>query len=90
MKTKVNEDRLKFRTQRVMLIVSVVLMGGKFLAYPLTCSAGILTDALESIANVAVGAIILHSRWHTAKASSRRPPLGNSIAAIIHAPPLAA
>ena len=49
------------RIQLVVVIVGVVLLVGKFLAYWLTSSNTILTDALESIVNVVAGAISLYS-----------------------------
>lgn len=46
------ESEIKQRVQRRIIACSVLLMGGKFLAFALTNSVGILTDAMESIVNV--------------------------------------
>ena len=43
------ESEIKQRVQRRIIACSVLLMGGKFLAFALTNSVGILTDAMESI-----------------------------------------
>jgi len=45
----------------VSLMVGIVLLGIKFLAYFLTGSAAILSDALESIVNVLAGAFALYA-----------------------------
>ena len=42
-------------TQRVTLLIGILLLLVKFLAYFLTQSNAILTDALESIVNVVAG-----------------------------------
>ena len=51
----INEDALKQRIQRWIVCGSVAIMAGKFLAFWLTNSVGILTDAVESIVNVTAG-----------------------------------
>ena len=40
------ESEIKQRVQRRIIACSVLLMGGKFLAFALTNSVGILTDAM--------------------------------------------
>ena len=55
----INEDALKQRIQRWIVCGSVAIMAGKFLAFWLTNSVGILTDAVESIVNVTAGFISL-------------------------------
>lgn len=58
------EAAIKLRVQKWILAASTLLLAGKFTAYLLTNSAGILTDAMESIVNVAAGAISLWClRW---------------------------
>lgn len=49
------------RFQRSVLIIGIVLLSLKFLAWYLTNSNAILTDALESIINVAAGVFALYS-----------------------------
>ena len=55
------EEVLKQRVQQKILLLSFLILVGKFVAYWLTDSVGILTDALESIVNVAAGAMSLYS-----------------------------
>ena len=52
-----DEGRLKQKVQTVIVSCSVILMTGKFIAFFMTNSVGILTDAMESIVNVAAGFI---------------------------------
>ncbi|MFO7717990.1 MAG: cation diffusion facilitator family transporter [Desulfohalobium sp.] len=59
----------RFRVIAVSLLVGAVLMVVKFAAYFVTGSAGILSDALESIINVAASGFALYS-----VVLSRRPP----------------
>jgi divalent metal cation (Fe/Co/Zn/Cd) transporter len=56
-----NESLINIRIQRWVAIVSVILLVVKFTAYFLTHSVAILTDALESIANVVAGFLGLYS-----------------------------
>ena len=63
----INEDALKQRIQRWIVCGSVAIMAGKFLAFWLTNSVGILTDAVESIVNVTAGFISLYSLYLAAK-----------------------
>ena len=46
------KEQVKQRVQRRIVLCSVMLMAGKFAAYFLTNSVGVLTDAMESIVNV--------------------------------------
>jgi divalent metal cation (Fe/Co/Zn/Cd) transporter len=47
-----NNKNLKFKVQRIIAISSFLIFIGKLIAYFLTNSVGILTDALESTVNV--------------------------------------
>ena len=58
-----NENALKIKVQRWILIVSSLILIGKFIAYFLTNSVGVLTDAMESIVNVLAGALSLYSLY---------------------------
>lgn len=71
------EDRAKQKVQRGILIVSCILMAGKFTAYVLTSSVGILTDALESIVNVTAGAVSLYSLYAASKPKDKDHPFGH-------------
>ena len=51
----------KIRIQFLVLSIGILLMLGKFIAYLITHSNAILTDALESIINVVAGCFGLYS-----------------------------
>lgn len=69
--------RIKLRTQRVIVTISVVLFLGKIGAYFLTNSVGILTDALESTVNVITGFISLYSISVALKPNDKGHPFGH-------------
>jgi len=58
-------------------MAGVVLMGIKFLAWRITHSNTILSDALESIVNVVAGSFALYSLWLAAKPRDREHPYGH-------------
>lgn len=60
-----------------MLAASVGLMGVKFIAWRLTHSNTILSDALESIVNVIAGSFALYSLWLAARPRDREHPYGH-------------
>lgn len=68
---------MKLRTQTIILVVGIALMMGKFGAYYLTDSVGILTDAMESIVNVLAGAMSLWGLWLAAKPKDKKHPFGH-------------
>jgi cation diffusion facilitator family transporter len=72
-----NESTANIRIQRLVAIVSVVLLAVKFAAYFLTHSVAILTDALESIANVVAGFMGLYSLILSAKPRDADHPYGH-------------
>lgn len=53
------EERIKQKVQRQIVTLSGIILIGKFIAFYMTNSVGILTDALESIVNVTAGVISL-------------------------------
>lgn len=61
----------------VAIIISALLMGAKFLAYYLTQSSAILSDALESIINVVAAAFALGSVILSAKPPDSSHPYGH-------------
>ncbi|MEO5603399.1 MAG: cation diffusion facilitator family transporter [Cyclobacteriaceae bacterium] len=63
--------------QKWVAILSVVLLLGKLVAYYLTNSVAILTDALESIANVIAGFFGLYSLRLSAKPKDADHPYGH-------------
>jgi cation diffusion facilitator family transporter len=65
------------RLQLVVLVVGTVLLAVKFLAWRLTHSNTILSDALESIVNVVAGAFALYSLVLAAKPRDREHPYGH-------------
>lgn len=79
------EDILKIRVQRWILIGSAILLVGKFLAFFLTNSVGILTDAMESIVNVVAGIISLYSLWYASKPKDKGHPFGHGKVELISA-----
>ncbi len=73
------------KVQRWITILSVVLFLAKIVAYYLTHSVSILSDALESIVNVVAGGIGLYSLWVAAKPSDEDHPYGHGKAEFISA-----
>lgn len=61
----------------VVLSIGLVLMGVKFLAWWLTGSVAILTDALESIINVVAGVFALLSVYYAAQPRDEDHPYGH-------------
>jgi cation diffusion facilitator family transporter len=70
-------SQLNIRLQIVVVSVGAILMATKFVAWALTNSNAILTDALESIINVLAGAFGLYSLFLTAKPKDRNHPYGH-------------
>lgn len=70
-------QKLRLRMIMLSLMVSIVLMGAKFLTYYLTQSSAVLSDALESIINVAAGAFATLSVWMSAKPPDPDHPYGH-------------
>lgn len=68
---------LKIKVQKIILTVSILLLIGKFLAFYLTNSVGILTDAMESIVNVVAGIISLMSLYVSSKPKDEGHPFGH-------------
>jgi cation diffusion facilitator family transporter len=73
------------RVQKWVAGISVILLAAKFIAYYLTHSVSILTDALESIVNVGAAAIGLYSLTVAAKPRDRDHPYGHGKAEFISA-----
>jgi len=67
----------KIKTMRTILIFSIILMAIKFTAYIITHSNAILTDALESIVNVAAGAFALYSIYYASLPKDEDHPYGH-------------
>lgn len=73
------------RLQRTVAIASSLLLLAKFWAYYLTHSVAVLTDALESIVNVAAGFIGLYSLYVAAKPRDADHPYGHGKAEFVSA-----
>lgn len=71
------EAHLRKRAIAVSLVVSVALLGAKFLAYALTGSAAIFSDALESIINVVASGFALYSILLSARPPDESHPYGH-------------
>ena len=71
------KERSDIRLQAIVLVAGVVLMAIKFLAWRITHSNAILSDALESIVNVVAGAFALYSLILAAKPRDREHPYGH-------------
>jgi cation diffusion facilitator family transporter len=67
------------RTQAMLmaLLIGILLMVIKFIAWYLTGSNAILTDALESIINVVAGGFALYSLYYSAKPRDEDHPYGH-------------
>lgn len=73
------------RVQKWVAGISVLLLAAKFVAYYVTHSVAILTDALESIVNVAAGFIGLYSLYVAAKPRDKDHPYGHGKAEFLSA-----
>lgn len=73
------------KVQRWVAAISLILMVVKFAAYYFTHSVSILSDALESIVNVASGFIGLYGLYIAAKPRDRDHPYGHGKAEFISA-----
>jgi cation diffusion facilitator family transporter len=71
------ERAANIRMQAWVLAIGALLMAVKFLAFRLTHSTAILSDALESIVNVGAGAFTLYSLVLAAKPRDRGHPYGH-------------
>lgn len=80
-----NESLLKQKVQRWIVSISVLILIGKFIAFWVTNSVGILTDAMESIVNVVAGLISLYSLWYAAKPKDKDHPFGHGKIELISA-----
>ncbi len=78
-------EQQNLRVQKWVAVVSVFLLAIKFIAYYSTHSVAILTDALESIVNVAAGFIGLYSLYIAAKPRDMDHPYGHGKAEFLSA-----
>lgn len=76
-KIRMEEEILKQKVQKWIVSISTLILLGKFIAYWMTHSVGILTDALESIVNVTAGVISLFSLRYAAQPKDKEHPFGH-------------
>jgi len=77
--------QINLRLQKIVTVVAVLLFIIKVIAWLLTSSVSILTDALESIVNVTAGFISLYSLYVSAKPRDLDHPYGHGKAEFISA-----
>jgi len=80
---KANNQNLA--VQKWVAAISLLLLVVKFIAWYLTRSVAILTDAMESIVNVVAGFIGLYSLYVAAKPRDRNHPYGHGKAEFLSA-----
>ncbi len=71
------DDRANYNFQKIILLVAILLFIIKFIAWYITSSVAILTDALESITNMLAGAFTLFSLYLSAKPKDQNHPHGH-------------
>src|SRR5262245_11821098 len=72
-----DDARVRLRAGLVSLAVSVVLLGATFAAYRLTRSPAILSDAFESIVNVAASVFAVGGLVFAGRPADRNHPYGH-------------
>jgi len=82
---KRTQSELNYRLQRVVAGVAVVLFVLKIIAWRLTQSVAVLTDALESTVNVIAGFISLYSLYVASKPRDKEHPYGHGKAEFVSA-----
>jgi cation diffusion facilitator family transporter len=80
-----SKEKQNLRVQQWVAFLSVLILVVKFVAYYSTHSVAILTDALESIVNVAAGFIGLYSLYVAAKPRDMDHPYGHGKAEFLSA-----
>ncbi|MCK9163405.1 MAG: cation diffusion facilitator family transporter [Bacteroidales bacterium] len=76
---------INWKFQRIIVGISALLLIAKFIAYFITNSVGVYSDAMESIVNVIAGAISLISLRWAAKPRDERHPFGHGKMELISA-----
>ena len=80
-----NENLIKQKVQGWIVSISLLILIGKFIAFFVTNSVGILTDAMESIVNVVAGLISFFSLRYAAKPKDKDHPFGHGKIELISA-----
>ena len=79
------KSEINYRVQKIVVTVAVILFILKIIAWWLTKSVAVLTDALESTVNVVAGFISLYSLFVAAKPRDKEHPYGHGKAEFISA-----
>lgn len=79
------QARINFNVQRIVALVAVILFACKIIAWWMTKSVAVLTDALESTVNVVAGFISLYSLYIAAKPRDKEHPYGHGKAEFVSA-----
>ncbi len=74
-----------FRFQTIIVFVGGLLMVSKFIAYFMTNSVAIFTDAMESIVNILAGSVGLYALYISPKPPDEDHPYGHGRAEVISA-----
>jgi cation diffusion facilitator family transporter len=79
------QSQVNFRLQRFVAVIAVTLFILKIIAWQLTQSVAVLTDALESTVNVIAGFISLYSLYVASKPRDKEHPYGHGKAEFVSA-----
>lgn len=79
------QSELNYRLQKIVATVAVILFALKLVAWYITRSVAVLTDALESTVNVVAGFISLYSLYVASKPRDKEHPYGHGKAEFISA-----
>jgi cation diffusion facilitator family transporter len=79
------QSESNYNVQRMVAIVAVALFSLKIIAWWMTRSVAVLTDALESTVNVVAGFISLYSLYVAAKPRDKEHPYGHGKAEFVSA-----
>ena len=72
-----DKARMNYECERTIAIVGAILMIAKFVAYFITGSVSIFTDAMESIVNVVAGIIGVYALWLCLHPADNEHPYGH-------------
>lgn len=77
MKSQIPSDTVNFRFQRIVAFISLILFAGKLLAWQITNSDAVFSDAMESIVNIIAAFMGLYSLHLAAKPKDHDHPYGH-------------
>ena len=77
MAVKDKSFRTKVNAISIVLVLSILIMLVKFVAYYVTKSNALLSDALESFINIATSSFTLYSIYYSAKLKDHDHPYGH-------------